>query len=141
MFSSPLEDLLSYSLILDYLILVVIFLLIIFNRYFYNNSSKVLLYILRLIFYGTDSMDKEVNMKVSTKIGSIHTKMNQFGDIFNFIFFVVVTVLLLFIIFLSIYIHSELLVNLDKYITVYNTFYGIQKNFVIICSKTPYHNS
>ena len=58
------------------------------GRYIYNKNSKILAYILRLTFYGTDATDKEVNMKVAAKIESIHNKMNKFGDIFNFIVFV-----------------------------------------------------
>ena len=54
MFSSPLEDLLSYSLLLDYsiLILVVLFLMIILNRYIYNKNIKKLSLYIALILSG-----------------------------------------------------------------------------------------
>lgn len=58
--------------------------------------------------------------------------MIKLGDIINFAMFVFLTVFLLFNILLCIYINSELLINIDKYVSVYNDIYGTKNNDVVI---------
>ena len=152
LFHSPLEDLLGYSLILNFLILilVILFLLIIFNRYIYNKNSKVFTKLLNFLFRVQttgSSKDKSYeegeNQRSNTssrhklevlqkKIDNFTSKINKLGEIFNFSIFVIFTLLLIFNIILNIYINSELLVNIDKYVSVYNNIYGNQRNNIIL---------
>ena len=113
LFHSPLEDLLGYSLILNFLILilVILFLLIIFNRYIYNKNSKVFTKLLNFLFRVQttgSSKDKSYeegeNQRSNTssrhklevlqkKIDNFTSKINKLGEIFNFSIFVIFTLI------------------------------------------------
>jgi hypothetical protein len=111
--TSPLQELLLYSFVLDVstliLLLVVIFLLL--NKYFIklnfnilNSISKKFLPIKIFNWF----------QKFTNKSTEINTKLNKFIIIYN-------CFLIILFILLKIFITSELFVNIDSYVTVYNS--------------------
>ena len=78
---------------------------------------------------------------IFTKIETFISKINKFGDIFNFSLFVIFSLLLIFNVILNIYINSGLLVNLEKYVNVYNSIYGIKNSIILLISTTAISGS
>ena len=110
--TSPLQDLLLYSFILDLLILIllIVLLLIIFNKYITNYNLNFI----------SNILNKYMPIKnwfnVNTAI--------DYSDKFVLYMFIVNTVLLIFLIILKLIVSSTLLVDIDTYITVHNYIHG-----------------
>lgn len=126
---SPLEELLIYQFLLNLLILmlIIILLIIIFNRF-------ILKYNLTLLssFFGK---------YMSNNINELFKKYVNYSDVYNdrfvLILFIIITLNLFFIIFLNIFISSELLFKTDNYIDVYNYIHN-QNNLLFFLM--PVHN-
>ena len=108
--NNSLQILLLSSLQLDFIMLVVIFtiLFILYNKYY-----GPFFLIKKIIFIFFSNNTKERLEKIFNK-GSIFT------DRFTYILLTINILNLIFILFLKIYLHSELYSNLDSYVSVYN---------------------
>ncbi len=115
--TSPLQDLLMYSIALDIIILILLFsiLLLIFNRYIVKYNLTFINYIIQ---------QSGVNIYIPVKfINWLNTKINAGVDynskLLLFIFILNSIFIFLFVL-LKIFISSELLINIDNYINVHN---------------------
>lgn len=112
--TSPLQDLLLYSFILDILILILLIgiLLIIFNRYIVKYNLTFINYI--------------INKYMPIKIRNWFNINNgiDFSNKFVLFIFIINTILLFFFVFLKLLISSTLLVNIDSYINVHEFIHG-----------------
>ena len=113
--TSPIQELLFYSFILDVstLILFFIVILLLLNKYFIIFNFNFLNYISKkfLPIKFSNWVNKNIN-----KSTEINTKLNKFLIIYN-------CFLIFLFILLKIFITSELLVNIDSYVSVYNSIF------------------
>jgi len=110
--TSPLQDLLIYSFILDIsiLILLISLLIIIFNRY--------------ILSFNLNFFNSILNKYISIKIRNWFNKYLNTGIDYNnkliFFIFIINSIGLFLIVLLKIFLSSELLINIDSYIEVHN---------------------
>ena len=113
--TSPIQELLFYSFVLDVstLILFFIVILLLLNKYFIIFNFNFLNYISKkfLPIKFSNWVNKNIN-----KSTEINTKLNKFLIIYN-------CFLIFLFILLKIFITSELLVNIDSYVSVYNSIF------------------
>jgi hypothetical protein len=131
--TSPLQDLLMYSLALDILILILFIgiLVIIFNRYIVkfnlNIINNIIQSLQRNILPALPTAGRErrgVNKYVPNKIinwlnKSVNTSIEYNNKLVLFIFIINSIFIFLFVL-LKLFINSELLINIDSYINVHN---------------------
>lgn len=109
---SPLEKLLNYQLIINVMIFILVtsLLIIIFNKfvvkYNYDLINKLL--------------GKYMSIKFKEKFDSYVSKSNELNNRFILVIFVINCILLFYFMILNIYVSSELTINIDDYILVYN---------------------
>jgi len=103
---TPLEELLRCQLGLNVIMLVKIFILIaiLYNKLFINSGFSIF----------------NKYFKLGDRFRSLSSKMSNFNNRFFYILFIIISLALIFDIFLSIYITGELNTNLQEYIDVYN---------------------
>ena len=113
---SPLEELIRYQFILNFLIFfsIVILIALLFNKMFLSNNL--------FVSFITRFFNKDIVLKFNT----YRIKIDYFNNNFFFLLFGINSITLLFNIFLSIVISWELSFNLDYYILTHN---GIIDNF------------
>lgn len=113
--TSPIQELLFYSFVLDVstLILFFIVILLLLNKYFIIFNFNFLNYISKKFL--TIKFSNWVNKNIN-KSTEINTKLNKFLIIYN-------CFLIFLFILLKIFITSELLVNIDSYVSVYNSIF------------------
>ena len=114
--TSPLQELLLYSFVLDVstLILFLIIILILLNKYIIKFNKIIFNSIIKKYF--PIKFSNWVNQKFNTSI-EFSNKFVIYISIYNCFF------IFLFIL-LKIFITSELLVNIDSYVTVYNYLFS-----------------
>jgi hypothetical protein len=107
--SSPLEELLKCQLGLNVLMLIEIFILIIslINILYINKSFNIL-----------NKLDKYLN--ITNKFSYFINKTKNFNHNFFIVIIIIISISLIFNIFISIYISSELSINLQDYVDVHN---------------------
>lgn len=110
--NSPLQILLLYSLKLDLLMLVVFFtiLYLFLNKYY---GPLFLNFIQKTIY-------RYCSNKTKDRLENIFKKGFLFTDRFFFVLLIINVLNLFFILFLKIYLHSELYSNIDSYVSSYN---------------------
>jgi hypothetical protein len=110
--TSPLQDLLIYSFALDICILlsIVTLLVIIFNRYVYSFNLNFI----------NSILNKYIHIKWSNWFNKKLNTGIDYNNKFVLIMFIINSIGLILMIFLKIFITSELLVNIDSYIAVHN---------------------
>jgi|HubBroStandDraft_5_1064220.scaffolds.fasta_scaffold26228_5 hypothetical protein len=110
--TSPLQDLLIYSLSLDMLILFLLIstLIMIFNRYILNFN---------LTFINT-IFNKYMPIKFNNWYNKLNTSIESTNNKFVLIMFTLNSIALVLFIIMKIFIISELLINIDSYINVHN---------------------
>ena len=110
--NSPLQILLLYSLKLD-LVMLIVFITILYlflNKYygpFFLNFIK-------------KTISRYCSNNTKERLEKIFNKGFLFTDRFFFILLVINILNLFFILFLKIYLHSELYSNIDNYVSSYN---------------------
>src|ERR1700727_1990191 len=128
--TSPLQDLLYYSFILDILILILLIgiLVIIFNRY-------ILKYNLTLINSIVNKyMPINIRNWFNINIGI------EFNNKLVLVIFIINLICLFFFIFLKLLISSTLLVDIDSYITVHLYIHGKKSSILLFISTTYQQN-
>ena len=107
---SPLEELIRYQFILNFLILFSAFILLtlMFNKLFLSNNIFV------------SFITRFFNKDLVFKFDSYRIKIDKFNNSFFFLLFGIITLTLLFNIFLSIVISCELTFELDYYLAAHN---------------------
>lgn len=113
---SPLEQLLRCQLGLNVLMLTKIFILImiIYNKLFISSGFSIFSKLFNLPIWPS-SFKLIIN-----RFNSLFYKMSHFNNRFFYILFIIISLALIFDIFLSIYIIGELNTNLQEYIDLYN---------------------
>ena len=109
---SPLEQLLSYSYALNILIilLVFIFLFIIFNRYVLYNNLKFIL----------NTIEKYMPTTIYLNLQKRISQGINYNNKFILIIFIFNSILLFILLIMNLYVTSELILNIDEYVKVYN---------------------
>lgn len=110
--TSPLENLLVYNYVLNILILILVILLliIIFNRFILKSNLKIL----------TSLCNKYMPNKINIFFNKYINYSKDWSDkslLFGFIF---ISFSLIFTLCINLVLASELLVNIEEYIEVYN---------------------
>jgi hypothetical protein len=133
--TSPLQDILIYSLALDIIILIlfIIILLIIFNRYIvkYNlNFFKNIIQNLQsrgINKYMPNKIINWLNISVNTSI--------EYNNKFVSLMLIINSIFLFLFIFLKLLISSELLINIDSYINVHNYIHNKKSSFLLLLAQ------
>jgi hypothetical protein len=127
--TSPLQDLLMYSLALDILILILLIsiIIIIFNRYIVKYNFKYINNIIQIIGLNKYMPNKIINwFNNSVNIGiEYNNKLVLFIFILN-------SILIFLFVLLKIFINSELLINIDSYINVHNYIHAKKSSFLLL---------
>jgi hypothetical protein len=110
--NSPLENLLAYSYLLDVIIIVLIITLLwlIFNRFILSANYTFIVSIIDK--YSSNRFGAWLKKKLA--IG------NTYNNRFLLIMFIINIILLSYVLYLHISLTSELIVNIDQYVEVYN---------------------
>lgn len=114
---SPLEIILSSILSINICILLLILILfyLIFSRYLLSSNKDILFKILDTFLLKLRFKEESIERYKQILING-----DKYSNLFIFIFFIIVTFLLLFFSLLNIYFISEIKNNLDSYVDVYN---------------------
>lgn len=76
--------------------------------------------------------NKYLSKNLVLKLESIINKGNDYNDRFILIIFIINSILLFILISLNLYLINELIVNLDKYITVYNHLHDNKDSLLLL---------
>ena len=117
--TSPLDDLLLYQFSCNLLILILIIslLLVIWNRFVFKYNKEFI----------TSIVDKYFSNKVKERYHNFINKNSIYNDRFLIFIFVINTIILIFLIILSLIISSELYINTEDYVQVYNLIHNTKK--------------
>jgi hypothetical protein len=109
---SPLEQLIQYQLGINLLMLILIIILIFLlcQKFLFSNSSSILISFIK----------KNLNTESSLKLDKYKKKIDIFNESYFLVLFTINSLTLLFNIFLSIVISSELTFDLAYYIQTHN---------------------
>lgn len=125
--TSPLQDLLMYSLALDIFILLLLIgiLIVIFNRYIVKYNVE---FIKSIIERSGVALHKYMPIKIinwfnKNGAGAINSSIDYNNKLVLFIFIINSIFIFLFVL-LKIFISSELLIHIDSYINVHNYIHG-----------------
>jgi hypothetical protein len=124
--TSPLQDLLMYSIALDIIILILLIsiLLLIFNRYIVKYNLTFINYLIQ---------QTGVNKYIPIKIINWFNKKINAGIDYNsklvLFIFILNSIFIFLFVLLKICISSELLINIDSYINVHNYIHGKDNSF------------
>jgi hypothetical protein len=128
--TSPLQDLLMYSLALDIFILLLLIgiLIVIFNRYIVKYNIELINSIIQrsgvaLHKYMPIKIINWLNLLNKNRAGIINSSIDYNNKLVLFIFIINGIFIFLFVL-LKIFISSELLIHIDSYINVHNYIHG-----------------
>jgi hypothetical protein len=122
--TSPIETLLSSQFILITLIIIIIIILlyIIISRFIlYKNIGNI-----------SSLIEKYMPTKIYNKYKNYINKSVVYNDRILLIFFIYNSILLIILLFISLFITAELLANLDEHIQIYNSLKSIDKSSILI---------
>lgn len=107
---SPLEELIKYQFMLNFLILfsVLILIALLFNKLFLSNNIFV------------SFISRYLNKNIIMKFDSYRMKIERFNNNYFFLLFLINSLTLLFNLFLSLVISCELTFDLDYYLAAHN---------------------
>jgi len=126
--TSPLQDLLMYSLALDILILILLIgiLIIIFNRYIVKYNIEFINSIIQRSW-----VNKYMPIKIINWFNkNINSSIDYNNKLVLFIFIINSIFIFLFVL-LKIFISSELLIHIDSYINVHNYIHDKNSSFLL----------
>jgi hypothetical protein len=129
--TSPLQDLLLSSFVLDILILILLIgiLILIFNRY--------------IVKYNLNFINSIVNKFIPIKIRNWFNKNINTGIDYNnklvLFIFIINTILLFLFVFLKLLISSTLLINIDSYINVHNYIHSKESSILLFMTTLYKH--
>lgn len=109
---TPLEELIIYQFSLNAIILIFILILLImlFNRFILTTNLEFI----------TSLFDKYTSNKISQWFKNKINKSIDYNNRFTLFLFLFISIILIINVILSLFISSELLLNIDDYVTVYN---------------------
>jgi hypothetical protein len=122
--TSPIETLLSSQFILITLIIIIIIILlyIIISRFIlYKNIGNI-----------SSLIEKYMPTKIYDKYKNYINKSVVYNDRILLIFFIYNSILLIILLFISLFITAELLANLDEHVQIYNSLKSIDKSSILI---------
>lgn len=109
---TPLEELIIYQFSLNAIILIFILILLsmLFNRFILTTNLEFI----------TSLFDKYTSNKISQWFKNKINKSIDYNNRFTLFLFLFISIILIINVILSLFISSELLLNIDDYVTVYN---------------------